>query len=154
VSLSYSAEIAALIPLQERDLAQLSRMALPNGAVGLSPAATAAVIMVLGEHHRTVEPALYRYLANTFEDYNQTGFPNLHPIKTSRRLWNVLPWLVSGNIFVVLEDKVVRTLLIQMYQEINFDDRGRVSWDVNNVTLRSDDGSGSALYAVLVRPKG
>lgn len=151
ISLSYTAEFAALMPLTDEEIQQLFALILPNGAVGLSPAATAGVIIILRTHQRPVPLELYCYLEEAFHDYQAVGFPNLHPIVTSRRLWNVLPWLVSGNIFDLLQHPPLLKLLTRIYQEIMFDKEGRVSWDTHNITLPDldDTAVALALYSVL-----
>ncbi|WP_257453962.1 hypothetical protein [Archangium lipolyticum] len=152
-TLSYTAELAALTPGLVDDVGQLPRTMLPNGAIGLSPSATAATILLLTEQGREVPSGLYQYLRDTFEDYQRTGFPNLHPIVTSRRLWNVRPWLVSGNIFDLVRDETILPLLTRIYQETNIDELGRVSWDTNNADLPDldDTAVAFALYSVLVK---
>src|SRR5262249_5434652 len=77
--LSYTAEFCALIPLTKDDLDQLPNLMLPNGAVGLSPAATAAVILVLRSNKLPVPEKLYKYLGDVFEAYKGRGFPDLYP---------------------------------------------------------------------------
>jgi hypothetical protein len=152
-TLSYTAELAALMPGLLEDVGHLPQTMLPNGAIGLSPAATAATILLLSEQGREVPSGLYKYLRETFEDYQREGFPNLHPIVTSRRLWNVRPWLVSGNIFDLVRDETLLSLLTQIYQETNIDERGRVSWDTNNADLPDldDTAVAFALYSVLTK---
>jgi hypothetical protein len=152
-TLSYTAELAALMPLSAEEQGQLTQMMLPNGAIGLSPAATAAIIVLLKEQGRDVPPGLKKYLRDTFEDYKREGFPNLHPIVTSRRLWNVRPWLVSGNISALIQDKVILNCLKRIYEETNVDELERVSWDTNNSALPDldDTAVAFALYCVLVK---
>ena len=151
-TLSYTAELAVLLP-DPPDASVLTRMMLPNGAIGLSPSAAAAVILLHTEQKREVPAGLYQYLRTTFEDYQRTGFPNLHPIVTSRRLWNVRPWLVSGNILDLVRDETILPVLTEIYQETNIDELGRVSWDTNNADLPDldDTAVAFALYSVLVR---
>jgi len=152
-TLSYTAEFAALVPLAPGEVDQLLGMMLPNGAIGLSPAATAAVCLLLTEHHREVPGALYQYLRDTFTDYREEGFPNLHPIVTSRRLWNVRSWLLSGNLFEIARDEAIRASLVRIYEETNVDEQGRVSWDTNNQALPDldDTAVAFALYCALRR---
>ncbi len=151
-TLSYTAELAVLLP-DPPDASVLTRMMLPNGAIGLSPSATAAVILLHTEQKREVPAGLYQYLRTTFEDYQRAGFPDLHPIVTSRRLWNVRPWLVSGNILDLVRDETILPVLTEIYQETNIDELGRVSWDTNNADLPDLDDTvvAFALYSVLVR---
>jgi hypothetical protein len=152
-TLSYTAEFAALVPLAPGEVDRLLGMMLPNGAIGLSPAATAAVCLLLAEHQREVPSALYQYLRGTFTDYQEEGFPNLHPIVTSRRLWNVRPWLLSGNIFDIAQDEAIRASLVRIYEETPIDEQGRVSWDTNNQVLPDldDTAVAFALYCALHR---
>ncbi len=152
-TLSYTAELAALVPLAPEEVEGLLGMMLPNGAIGLSPAATAAVCLLLAERKREVPPALYQYLRDTFSDYGEEGFPNLHPIVTSRRLWNVRSWLLSGNFFEVAQDEAIRASLVRIYEETNVDAQGRVSWDTNNSALPDldDTAVAFALYGALHR---
>ncbi len=150
-TLSYTAELAALLPLAPEEVDGLLGMMLPNGAIGLSPAATAAVCLLLSEHEREVPQALYQYLRDTFSDYGEEGFPNLHPIVTSRRLWNVRSWLISGNFFDIARDESIRASLVRIYEETNVDAQGRVSWDTNNSALPDldDTAVAFALYSAL-----
>lgn len=150
-TLSHSAEFAALVPLASEEVDRLLEMMLPNGAIGLSPAATAAVCLLLSEHRREVPSALYQYLRDTFTDYQGQGFPNLHPIVTSRRLWNVRPWLLSGHFFEIARDEAIRASLVRIYEETNIDAQGRVSWDTNNQALPDLDDTAVAfgLYCAL-----
>jgi hypothetical protein len=152
-TLSYTAEFAALVPLAPEEVEGLLGMMLPNGAIGLSPAATAAVCLLLAERKREVPPALYQYLRDTFSDYGEEGFPNLHPIVTSRRLWNVRSWLLSGNFFEVARDEAIRASLVRIYEETHTDARGGVSWDTNNSALPDldDTAVAFALYGALHR---
>ncbi|OJH36245.1 hypothetical protein [Cystobacter ferrugineus] len=152
-TLSYTAELAALIPLAPGEEDALLGMMLPNGAIGLSPAATAAVMLLLTEKKRKVPARLTQYLRDTFDDYRQAGFPNLHPITTSRRLWNVRPWLLSGNFFEIARDESIREVLVRIYQETNIDEEGRVSWDTNNSALPDldDTAVAFALYSALTQ---
>jgi hypothetical protein len=152
-TLSYTAEFAALVPLASEEVDRMLGMMLPNGAIGLSPAATAAVCLLLSEHRREVPAALYQYLRDTLSDYQGQGFPNLHPIVTSRRLWNVRPWLLSGNFFEIAQDEAIRASLIRIYEETNVDAQGRVSWDTNNQALPDLDDTAVAfgLYCALRR---
>lgn len=150
-TLSYTAEFAALIPLSDLELDQLPNLILPNGAVGLSPAATAAAILVLRESNREVPEKLYSYLNNVFDAYNGRGFPNLYPYAHTQRLWNIVPWILSGNIFALMHDPEIRAMMLTMYTDIQFDEQGRVSWDTYNTDLPDlDDTSVTfALGAVL-----
>lgn len=152
-TLSYTAELAVLLEVSPAEVEQLPRMMLPNGAIGLSPAATAAVILLLSQHGREVPPGLRQYLRDTFEDYQHEGFPNLHPIVTSRRLWNVRPWLVSGSLPELARDARLLPLLTRIYQETPLDALGRVSWDTNNRDLPDldDTAVAFALRCVLVQ---
>ncbi|HEC22844.1 MAG TPA: hypothetical protein ENI95_08000 [Chloroflexi bacterium] len=151
-SLSYTAEIAVFMSLSTEQVRLLPRMMLPNGAIGLSPAATAGVIMLLREHNLDVPEGLYAYLEDTYRAYNRQGFPDLYPYSHTQRLWNIVPWLLSGNISRLLQDGETLSLLVEMYQDIYFDEKGRVSWDANNTDLPDlDDTSvGFALYATLI----
>lgn len=152
-TLSHTAEFAALVPLASEEVDRLLGMMLPNGAIGLSPAATAAVCLLLVEHQREVPAALYQYLRGTLTDYREEGFPNLHPIVTSRRLWSVRPWLLSGNFFEIAQDEAIRAALVRIYEETNVDEQGRVSWDTNNPALPDldDTAMAFALYCALRR---
>jgi hypothetical protein len=152
-TVSFAAEIAALVPLAPGEVDRLLGMMLPNGAIGLSPAATAAVCLLLAEQKRDVPDTLYQYLRDTFADYREEGFPNLHPIVTSRRLWNVRSWLISGNIFEIARDEAIRAALVRIYEETNIDAQGRVSWDTNNAALPDldDTAVAFALHCALRR---
>lgn len=152
-TLSYTAELAALVPLAPGEVDQLLGMVLPNGAIGLSPAATAAVCLLLAGQKRAVPDALYQYLRDTFSDYREEGFPNLHPIVTSRRLWNARSWLLSVNIFEIARDEAIRASLVRIYEETHVDGQGRVSWDTNNSALPDldDTAVAFALYCALHR---
>jgi len=152
-TLSYTAEFSALITLTKDDLDQLPNLMLPNGAVGLSPAATAAVILVLRANKRDVPEKLYKYLGDVFDAYKGRGFPDLYPYAHTQRLWNIVPWILSGNIFDLMSDPEIGYQLLGMYEDLKFDDKGRVSWDTYNTNLPDlDDTSVAfALRAVLAR---
>jgi hypothetical protein len=152
-SLSFAAELSALVPITATEAAALGELLLQNGAVGLSPAATAGVMLVLKEQGQSIPPALHGYLRATFEDYGRRGFPDLHPIVASRRLWNVLPWLVSGNILAIGRDPGIRDVLVRIHQELQPDSLGRIAWDTNIGELPDldDTAVALALFATLTR---
>lgn len=151
-SLSYTAEFLALVPLTDDDVRQIPGLMLENGAVGLSPAATAAVIVALREHGQEVPEGLYEYLRYMFDTYDLTGFPDLFPYAHTQRLWNLVPWILSGNLCELLQrDERVVNLVADMYRYLRQDQEGRVSWDEFNTELPDlDDTSVTfALYALL-----
>ncbi len=151
LTLSFTAEMLLFLPRDYIEIGKLESMILQNGAVGLSPAATASTILLYQEYGQQPPAALYEYLDETFKDYGRQSFPNLHPIKTSRQLWNLLPWFVSDNVWQLVEKPEIRQQMLHIYCTICHDKEGRVSWDTNNTLLpdMDDTAVGFALYVAL-----
>jgi hypothetical protein len=155
LTLSYTAEIAALIPLEGEELGQLLGMMLSNGAIGLAPAATAAAIVLCREHGREAPEGLYRYLQSTYDDYGQKGFPDLHPAYQTRRLWTMLPWILSGDIFDVVAQAEGLEVVKQLYEDVDVGDVRGVSWDDHNKDLPDLDDTAVALVTYyILRSRG
>jgi len=150
LTLSYTAEVAAFVSLDAKDIERLPSMMLQNGAIGLSPAATAAVIIVLQEQQKPVNPLLFEYLRNTYQDYHHKGFPDLHPALQTRRLWTILPWLVSGDVAELVKIPDGLDIISRLYLDVDVGDVRGVSWDVNNKDLPDLDDTAVALAVYYV----
>lgn len=151
--LSHTAEFLALLIDETINPHNLESLILENGSIGAAPAATAAAILLYRQAGIEAPNALYRYLFRAFRDHQGQGFPNLHPIETSRRLWNLRPWLLSGHLTPLLGDPHSQRLIRQIYDEIVFAPYGRVAWDplMNAMPDLDDTAVALSLYATLTQ---
>ncbi|MCU0498341.1 MAG: hypothetical protein MUF87_13395 [Anaerolineae bacterium] len=149
--LSHTAEFLALLINETFNPQELEKLILENGSIGASPAATAAAILLYRKAGLEAPNALYRYLFRTLRDHQGQGFPNLHPIETSRRLWNLRPWLLSGHLAPLLKAPNSLRLIRQVYDEVVFAPYERVAWDplMNAMPDLDDTAVALALYVTL-----
>lgn len=155
-SLSFSAELLALVELDADQRRRLSLMMLPNGSVGDSPAATAGVIAALREGGESPPEAMYGYLRRTLSAYGEIGLPNLFPASNTILLWTALPWLISRNADEALRaDPENLRVFASYYDSLHFGENHTVSWDANNPGLADlDDTSVAYGLHLLLRSFG
>jgi hypothetical protein len=148
--ISYLLDKVDILPINE--LTQLRSLSNPLiGGVGLSPAATAGVSMTLKAHGIEVPASHGRYLRIAYEDSGKEGFPNLYPFSNTARLWQILPALLSGEIYSLMENLDVVARLALIYEEFPTPATGW-SWDNRNPHLPDldDTAIAFALYNLLI----
>jgi hypothetical protein len=142
---------ADLLP-EESDF---SSLLLDNGAIGLSPAATAAIYHWYHKRGKPAPIGLENYIRNTYADYENMGFPSLHPLNITRNLWNLMPLILSGILAEAMKRPSLRQQIVQLYSRVERDNLGRVAWDAHNIHLPDLDDTATAycLYRALAREK-
>jgi hypothetical protein len=156
-SSEFTAEVGYLLDLDGRlpaeELARVQTLSNQEiGGVGHSPSATALTARLLMDHGLEVPPKNLDYLNQTLVDYDYEGFPNLHRISNTTRLWHVLPIILSDEVETEIQQNPdFIALLTQIYNEFPSPETGW-SWDNSNSHLPDlDDTSVAfAIYNILV----
>jgi hypothetical protein len=152
-TLSFTIEAFTLSSEMLPEDGDLSSLMLDNGAIGLSPAATAAIYYWYRQREKAIPAGLEAYIRNTYEDYEGRGFPSLHPLNVTRNLWNLMPLILSGVFPEVIKNPSLRQQIIELYRRVERDSLGRVAWDTHNIDLPDLDDTATAycLYHSLSR---
>jgi hypothetical protein len=140
---------AELLP-EESDF---SALMLDNGAIGLSPAATAAIYHWHHQRGKAAPAGLENFIRKTYADYANMGFPSLHPLNITRNLWNLMPLILSGVFPEAMKKPTLRQQILKLYSRVERDSLGRVAWDAHNIHLPDLDDTATAycLYRVLAK---